>query len=159
MIVLSLLCLAMLRREPIVTWTTLYHAFVYGLLFLLLEVSSLSNESLILFLICRHIHLSTSHTTPCLVKRLAWYSLRRGLAISLAFLSTSVFSNPSTKPSSMQSWSNLAEKERSHQKGVFRVSHFRRSSPPLACSGLRFPPTQTSTGLSRFCRVSQWAWG
>ncbi|KAF8548931.1 MFS general substrate transporter [Imleria badia] len=29
--------ITMLRREPIVTWTTLYHAFVYGLLFLLLE--------------------------------------------------------------------------------------------------------------------------
>ncbi|KAG8221553.1 major facilitator superfamily domain-containing protein [Butyriboletus roseoflavus] len=29
--------ITMLRCEPIVTWTTLYHAFVYGLLFLLLE--------------------------------------------------------------------------------------------------------------------------
>jgi len=27
----------MLRHEPIVTWTTLYHAFIYGLLFILLE--------------------------------------------------------------------------------------------------------------------------
>ncbi|KAG8221542.1 major facilitator superfamily domain-containing protein [Butyriboletus roseoflavus] len=29
--------ITMLLHEPIVTWTTLYHAFVYGLLFLLLE--------------------------------------------------------------------------------------------------------------------------
>ncbi|KAF8443884.1 major facilitator superfamily domain-containing protein, partial [Boletus edulis BED1] len=29
--------ITMLRREPIVTWTSLYHAFIYGLLFLLLE--------------------------------------------------------------------------------------------------------------------------
>ena len=39
-------CSAMLRREPIVTWTTLYHAFVYGLLFLLLEVGQQSNDFL-----------------------------------------------------------------------------------------------------------------
>lgn len=36
----------MLRREPIVTWTTLYHAFVYGLLFLLLEASYMSDNPL-----------------------------------------------------------------------------------------------------------------
>ncbi|KAF9223190.1 MFS general substrate transporter [Gyrodon lividus] len=32
--------ITMLRREPIVLWTALYHAFVYGLLFLLLEASA-----------------------------------------------------------------------------------------------------------------------
>ena len=44
----------MLRREPIVTWTTLYHAFVYGLLFLLLEVGLLSNNSLFTHLTLDH---------------------------------------------------------------------------------------------------------
>ncbi|KAI6044554.1 major facilitator superfamily domain-containing protein [Pisolithus marmoratus] len=32
---------AMLRSEPIMIWTTLYHSFVYGLLFILLEVRML----------------------------------------------------------------------------------------------------------------------
>lgn len=44
----------MLRREPIVTWTTLYHAFIYGLLFLLLEVDFLSSR-----------HVSTHLTLYC----------------------------------------------------------------------------------------------
>ena len=44
MMTLTRMFLAMLWQEPIVTWTTLYHAFVYGLLFILLEVRSYCNS-------------------------------------------------------------------------------------------------------------------
>ena len=37
----------MLRREPIVSWTILHHAFVYGRLFLLLEVGLVSDRSFV----------------------------------------------------------------------------------------------------------------
>lgn len=69
------ICVAMLAFEPIVLATSLYHAFVYSLLFIFLEVNYISFESMLTFDVFhfRLIHMYSRKLTILIYHKMVWF--------------------------------------------------------------------------------------
>ncbi|KAF9239989.1 major facilitator superfamily domain-containing protein [Melanogaster broomeanus] len=131
--------ITMIHQEPIVLWTAIYHAFVYGLLFLLLEAYPHVYSS----------HYSMSREEAGLVFIAPWLGNILGVLVYFRFL----------KPQyAARQYAILVQsggKREISPEGRLQVSSLRRSSPRLACSGSLSQRIQISTGSFPCYRASQ----